>query len=108
LILLSQEQIIKTCSEINLIGSESLTLGEMIITNIRIVWHSKQSQNNNISIPFIKVNTVNIKQTVHGDGVFIETKAMKENYIGTSTNYILYYILNYYNQILYENTLIFK
>jgi hypothetical protein len=54
----------------------------MITTNIRIVWHSKQNQNNNISIPFIKVNSINIKQTVHGDGVFIETKAMKENFIG--------------------------
>lgn len=45
------------------LSSEQGNLGQFYITNCRVVWHANLAQNFNVSVPYMQIKSVRIKES---------------------------------------------
>lgn len=81
LILLPQEQLYSTVDGVWNLSSDQGNLGTLFITNIRVVWHANLAENFNVSIPYIQMKQVKVKDSKFGYALVIETSVRSGGYI---------------------------
>jgi len=81
LVRLPQEQIYGKMNGIWNLSSDQGNLGCFIITNVRIVWFAILAENFNVSIPYLQVKSVNVRNSKFGQALVIETSASSGGYI---------------------------
>lgn len=56
-------------------------LGIFIITNIRVVWHADANESFNISLPYMQIISVRIRESKYGLALVVQTSATAGNYV---------------------------
>ncbi|ORY37304.1 Bardet-Biedl syndrome 5 protein [Neocallimastix californiae] len=72
-----KEKINGVCNLSNNIGN----IGIMYITNIRCVWHAINNESFNISIPYIQISEVKLKNTQYGNALVLQTFSRTGGYL---------------------------
>lgn len=71
--LLPQEQTYNTINGVWNLCNDQGTLGTMIITNVRCVWHSSINEAFNVSIPYLQLRGVRTRESKFGLALVLET-----------------------------------
>jgi len=79
--LLPEEQIYNKVSGVWNLSSDQGNLGTFFITNVRVVWHANLAENFNVSIPYLQIKTVRVRDSKFGTALVIETSARSGGYI---------------------------
>jgi len=81
LILLPSEQVYNRVQGIWNLSSDQGNLGTFYITNVRIVWHANLAENFNVSMPYLQIKTIRIRDSKFGHALVIETSRESGGYI---------------------------
>ncbi|CAM9213506.1 unnamed protein product [Choristocarpus tenellus] len=81
LISLPQEEIYNQVQGVWNLSSDQGNLGTFFITNIRVVWHANLAQNFNVSIPYIQMRSIRVRDSKFGQALVVETTAKSGGYI---------------------------
>ncbi|KAI3383412.1 hypothetical protein SNEBB_002121 [Seison nebaliae] len=71
--LLPDEEISNSVSGVWNLANEEGNLGKFYITNIRIIWHADHSTEFNVSLPYIQISNIRIRQCKFGKALVIES-----------------------------------
>ena len=63
------------------LSSEQGTLGGLFITNVRIVWHAAMNDSYNLSLPFIQIKRVSIRDSKFGKALLLESSPLSGGYL---------------------------
>lgn len=63
------------------LSSDQGNLGTFYITNVRMVWHANLAENFNVSIPYLQMKTIRMRESKFGRALVIETVARSGGYI---------------------------
>eukprot|EP00397_Hematodinium_sp_SG-2012_P036833 GEMP01039815.1.p1 GENE.GEMP01039815.1~~GEMP01039815.1.p1 ORF type:complete len:254 (+),score=22.88 GEMP01039815.1:24-764(+) len=83
LCLLNREKIIERSTGIWNLSSDQGNLGVFIITTVRIVWFALLAENFNVSIPYLQIRQINVRNSKFGQALVIETSQQSGGYILT-------------------------
>ncbi|ORX53006.1 DUF1448-domain-containing protein [Piromyces finnis] len=72
-----KEKISGVCNLSNNIGN----IGVMYITNIRCVWHAINNESFNVSVPYIQISEVKLKNTQYGNALVLQTFSRTGGYL---------------------------
>eukprot|EP01012_Entosiphon_sulcatum_P014852 TRINITY_DN1986_c0_g1_i1.p1 TRINITY_DN1986_c0_g1~~TRINITY_DN1986_c0_g1_i1.p1 ORF type:complete len:355 (-),score=60.65 TRINITY_DN1986_c0_g1_i1:42-1079(-) len=81
LLLLPQEQVYTRTSGVWNLSSDQGNLGTFYITNVRIVWFANLAENFNVSIPYLQIKSVRIRDSKFGPAFVIETSPQSGGYV---------------------------
>eukprot|EP00599_Poterioochromonas_sp_BG-1_P007307 CAMPEP_0173151600 /NCGR_PEP_ID=MMETSP1105-20130129/11680_1 /TAXON_ID=2985 /ORGANISM="Ochromonas sp., Strain BG-1" /LENGTH=178 /DNA_ID=CAMNT_0014067013 /DNA_START=471 /DNA_END=1004 /DNA_ORIENTATION=- len=81
LILLPQEQIFTKINGVWNLSSEQGNLGSFFLTNVRIVWHANLASNFNVSLPYLQIRSIRLRDSKFGKALVLETFAKSGGYI---------------------------
>jgi Bardet-Biedl syndrome 5 protein len=81
LLLLPQEQVYTKTSGVWNLSSDQGNLGTFYITNVRIVWFANLAENFNVSIPYLQIKSVRIRDSKFGPAFVIETTSQSGGYV---------------------------
>lgn len=81
LILVPHEQVFTKLSGVWNLSSDQGNLGTLYVTNIRVVWFANLAENFNVSIPYLQVVAVRVRDSKFGPAFVIETSAHANNYV---------------------------
>ena len=81
LLILPNEQIYTKINGVWNLSGEQGNLGIFIMTNVRIVWHAQAASNFNVSIPYMQIRNVRIRESKFGRALVIETFKAAGGYI---------------------------
>merc|ERR1719463_725198 len=81
LVRLPQEQIYDKMNGIWNLSSDQGNLGCFIITNVRVVWFAVLAENFNVSIPYLQIKSVNVRNSKFGQALVVETTLQSGGYI---------------------------
>merc|ERR1719301_252184 len=81
LCLLPHEQVYEKIGGIWNLSSDQGNLGTFFITNIRVVWFAVLAENFNVSIPYLQMKSINVRNSKFGQALVIETTASSGGYI---------------------------
>jgi Bardet-Biedl syndrome 5 protein len=73
LILLPDEEIYNRLEGVWNLSSDQGNLGVLFITNVRIVWHAVAAENFNVSIPYMQIKSIKLRESKFGQALVIET-----------------------------------
>jgi Bardet-Biedl syndrome 5 protein len=79
--ILPQEQVYKQLSGVYNLSSDQGNLGVFIITNVRLVWFADANSNFNISLPFMQVISLRLRESKYGLALVIQTAETAGNYV---------------------------
>uniref|UniRef100_A0A061RW20 Bardet-Biedl syndrome 5 protein n=2 Tax=Tetraselmis sp. GSL018 TaxID=582737 RepID=A0A061RW20_9CHLO len=79
--LLSGEEMYNKISGVWNLSSEQGNLGTFFVTDVRLVWHANLAQNFNVSIPYIQMRNVSVRESKFGKALVIETMQRSGSYI---------------------------
>ena len=79
--LLPNEQVYNKIGGIWNLSSDQGNLGTFFITNVRLVWHANLAENFNVSIPYLQMKTIRIRDSKFGPALVIETSQHSGGYI---------------------------
>lgn len=63
------------------LSSEQGNLGTMYITNVRVIWHANLAVNFNVSLPYIQIKNVILRNSKFGKALVMETMTRAGGYI---------------------------
>ena len=63
------------------LSSDQGNLGTMIVTNIRIVWYANMNELFNLSLPYIQINGIRIRESKFGTALVIESSESSGGYV---------------------------
>ncbi|XP_050679468.1 Bardet-Biedl syndrome 5 protein homolog [Leptidea sinapis] len=63
------------------LSSESGSLGTMIISNVRVVWYSDVNEAFNVSLPYITIESITIRDSKFGDALVIVVRPTSGGYV---------------------------
>mmetsp|Transcript_34818 Transcript_34818/g.66496 ORF Transcript_34818/g.66496 Transcript_34818/m.66496 type:complete len:356 (+) Transcript_34818:135-1202(+) len=63
------------------LSSDQGNLGTFFISNVRLVWHANLAENFNVSIPFLQMKSIRIRDSKFGPALVIETTQRSGGYI---------------------------
>eukprot|EP00943_MAST-04B_sp_MAST-4B-sp1_P003945 g3945.t1 len=63
------------------LSSDQGNLGTFFVTNVRAVWHANLAENFNVSIPYLQINVVRIRDSKFGLALVIQTRKEGGGYI---------------------------
>lgn len=63
------------------LSSDQGNLGTMIVTNVRIVWHANMNELFNLSLPYLQVNGIRIRESKFGTALVIESSEGSGGYV---------------------------
>ena len=81
LILLPQEQVYSKVEGVWNLSSDQGNLGSFFITNVRLVWHANLAENFNVSIPYMQIRVIKVRDSKFGHALVIETSPRSGGYI---------------------------
>ena len=81
LILLPNEQLYNKVPGVWNLSSDQGNLGTFFITNVRLVWHANLAENFNVSIPYLQMKTVKVRDSKFGQALVVETSQRCGGYI---------------------------
>jgi Bardet-Biedl syndrome 5 protein len=79
--LLPKEQIYNKYQGVWNLSAEQGNLGTFFVTNVRIVWFANLAENFNVSVPWIQISTIKVRETKFGTALVIETSSANGGYI---------------------------
>ena len=79
--LLPMEQVYNQIQGVWNLSSDQGNLGTYFITNVRLVWHANLAQNFNVSIPYMQMKDIRIRQSKFGPALVVETSPKSGGYI---------------------------
>lgn len=79
--ILPQEQVYKQLNGVYNLSSDQGNLGCFIITNIRLVWFADSNESFNISLPFMQMQNLRIRESKYGLALVIQTAQTAGNYV---------------------------
>ena len=63
------------------LSSDQGNLGTFFITNVRLVWHANLAENFNVSIPYLQMKVVRVRESKFGLALVVETSQRCGGYI---------------------------
>eukprot|EP01105_Mastigella_eilhardi_P018150 TRINITY_DN4199_c0_g1_i2.p1 TRINITY_DN4199_c0_g1~~TRINITY_DN4199_c0_g1_i2.p1 ORF type:complete len:359 (+),score=106.99 TRINITY_DN4199_c0_g1_i2:150-1079(+) len=82
LILLPDEQLFSDrVDNVWNLSSDQGNLGTFFITNVRLVWFANLAENFNVSIPYLQMKSIRVRESKFGLALVIETMAQSGGYI---------------------------
>jgi len=81
LIMLPQEQVYSRVDGVWNLSSDQGNLGVFYFTNVRIVWHADLASNFNITLPYMQVKTLRLRDSKFGKALVLETYSRGGGYI---------------------------
>ncbi|XP_076471311.1 BBSome complex member BBS5-like [Babylonia areolata] len=79
--LLPQEQVYDKVNGVWNLSSDQGNLGTFYITNVRLVWHANINESFNVSIPYLQMKNVKIRDSKFGVALVVETSVMSGGYV---------------------------
>ncbi|XP_047102842.1 Bardet-Biedl syndrome 5 protein homolog isoform X1 [Schistocerca piceifrons] len=79
--LLPLEQVVTTVNGIWNLSSDQGNLGTFVITNVRLVWFADMNENFNISLPYLQIAKINIRQSKFGTALVVESAESSGGYV---------------------------
>lgn len=79
--ILPQEQVYKQLNGVYNLSSDQGNLGCFVITNIRLVWFADSNESFNISLPFMQMVSLRIRESKYGLALVIQTAQTAGNYV---------------------------
>jgi len=79
--LLPQEQQYNKVNGVWNLSSDQGNLGTFYITNIRVIWHANMNENFNVSVPYLQIKAVKVRESKFGVALVIETSQASGNYV---------------------------
>lgn len=81
LLLLPDEVISNKIGGVWNLSSDQGNLGTFFITNVRLVWHANLAENFNVSIPYLQIKSLKIRDSKFGNALVVETTPKSGGYI---------------------------
>ena len=81
LIMLPNEQLYNKVGGVWNLSSDQGNLGTFFISNVRVVWHANQAENFNVSIPYLQMAAVRVRDSKFGPALVIECQQRCGGYI---------------------------
>lgn len=81
LIMLPDEDIINKVDGVWNLSSDQGNLGTFFVTNIRLVWHANLAENFNVSIPYLQIKAIKVRDSKFGHALVVETSPRSGGYI---------------------------
>jgi Bardet-Biedl syndrome 5 protein len=81
LILLPKEELFNKLNGVWNLSSDQGNLGTFYITNVRIVWFARLAENFNVSIPYIQIKSVRLRDSKFGPALVLETTPQSGSYV---------------------------
>ncbi|CAM9384731.1 unnamed protein product [Phaeothamnion confervicola] len=81
LLLLPGEEICSQVQGVWNLSSDQGNLGTFFLTNVRVVWHANLAQNFNVSIPYMQMKCVRIRDSKFGKALVVEAAPKAGGYI---------------------------
>eukprot|EP00760_Papus_ankaliazontas_P006168 PhM_4_TR12924/c0_g1_i1/m.63635/K16748/BBS5; Bardet-Biedl syndrome 5 protein len=81
LILLPREQIQTKMNGVWNLSSDQGNLGTLYITNVRVVWFANLAENFNVSIPYLQIKSVKVRESKFGPAFVVETSQQAGAYV---------------------------
>lgn len=81
LILLPDEQVVSRVDGVWNLSSDQGNLGTFFVTNVRVVWHANLAENFNVSIPYMQMKAIKVRDSKFGHALVIETTQASGGYI---------------------------
>lgn len=79
--LLPQEQVYDKVTGVWNLSSDQGNLGTFFITNVRLVWHANINESFNVSIPYLQMKTIKIRDSKFGLALVVESSAQSGGYV---------------------------
>eukprot|EP00118_Oscarella_pearsei_P003894 m.16198 g.16198 ORF g.16198 m.16198 type:complete len:342 (+) comp26779_c0_seq2:34-1059(+) len=79
--LLPKEQIYSKVDGVWNLSSDQGNLGTFFITNVRLVWHANMNESFNVSIPYLQMKYVKIRDSKFGLALVVESSQQSGGYI---------------------------
>lgn len=79
--LLPQEQTYSRVNGVWNLSSEQGNLGTLFITNVRVVWHANLAESFNVSIPYLQIKSIRVRESKFGPALVVETTPRSGGYI---------------------------
>ncbi|XP_048756456.1 Bardet-Biedl syndrome 5 protein homolog [Ostrea edulis] len=79
--LLPQEQVYNKVNGVWNLSSDQGNLGTFFITNVRLVWHANINESFNVSIPYLQMKTVKIRDSKFGLALVVESSQQSGGYV---------------------------
>lgn len=81
LILLPKEEVLTKQSGVSNLSSDQGNIGTMVITNVRVVWYAAFADNFNVSIPYVQITGVKVRDSKFGTAFVVETSPHAGSYV---------------------------
>ncbi|GLH13244.1 Bardet-Biedl syndrome 5 protein-like protein [Gryllus bimaculatus] len=79
--ILPLEQVVNTINGVWNLSSDQGNLGTFIITNVRLVWFADMNENFNISLPYLQITHIRIRQSKFGTALVVESAEGSGGYV---------------------------
>ncbi|KAF6114712.1 hypothetical protein HJG60_010648 [Phyllostomus discolor] len=79
--LLPQEHLYDKINGVWNLSSDQGNLGTFFITNVRIVWHANMNDSFNVSIPYLQIRSIKIRDSKFGLALVIESSQQSGGYV---------------------------
>ncbi|CAK8675674.1 BBSome complex member BBS5-like [Clavelina lepadiformis] len=79
--LLPQEQVYNKISGVWNLSSDQGNLGTFIVTNVRVVWHANMNESFNVSIPYLQIQSIKVRDSKFGFAMVIESTWQSGGYV---------------------------
>ncbi|XP_069948576.1 BBSome complex member BBS5 isoform X1 [Cherax quadricarinatus] len=79
--ILPQEQIFSRVNGVWNLSSDQGNLGTFVITNVRLVWFANMNELFNISLPFLQISSVKVRESKFGMALVIESSEASGGYV---------------------------
>ncbi|KAI2525662.1 T0004560 isoform 1 [Pan troglodytes] len=79
--LLPQEHVYDKINGVWNLSSDQGNLGTFFITNVRIVWHANMNDSFNVSIPYLQIRSIKIRDSKFGLALVIESSQQSGGYV---------------------------
>lgn len=78
---LPQESIVNVIDGVWNLSSDQGNLGLFVITNVRVVWYAKMNELFNISIPYLHIASVRLRDSKFGTALVIDSSELSGGYV---------------------------
>lgn len=79
--ILPQEKIFSKYNGVWNLSAEQGNLGTFYFTNVRVIWFAQLAENFNVSLPWVQVKCIKVRDSKYGTALVIETSEFSGGYI---------------------------
>ncbi|KAH3743650.1 tubulin epsilon chain [Pelomyxa schiedti] len=81
LLLLLNEEVYSKVDNVWNLSSDQGNLGTFFVTNVRLVWFANLAENFNVSIPYLQMKSIKVRESKFGPALVIETLPQSGGYV---------------------------